>query len=147
MDYDDQPTSTSSNGDSYYNSSSSSSSSSNGYKLVISNLHSRVTEDDILELFSDIGPIKRARFLDKGVAEVVYVKLDHAKEAIYKYDRSELDGINLFTIIKVFPRLYYTIIKFFLFSCNYGGNYDGNYFKAEHTRYFHSRFLIYCSYN
>ena len=63
-----------------------------GHKLLVSNLHSRVTEDDILELFSDIGPIKRARFLDKGLAEVVYVKLEHAKEAIHKYDKNELDG-------------------------------------------------------
>ncbi len=64
----------------------------NGHKIVVSNLHSRVTEDDILELFSDIGPIKRARFVDKGIAEIVYVKLEHAKEAIYKYDRNLLDG-------------------------------------------------------
>lgn len=79
---------------------SSSSSSSSGYKLIVSNLHSRVTEDDVLELFSDIGPIKRAYFVDKGVAEVVYVKLEHAREAINKYDRSELDGLfcNYFKI-------------------------------------------------
>ena len=44
------------------------------------------------ELFSDVGPIKRARFLEKGLAEVIYVKLEHAKEAIYKYDKNELDG-------------------------------------------------------
>lgn len=73
-------------------SKSSISLNNNGYKLTVSNLHPRVTEDDVLELFSDIGPIKRARFLDKGLAEVVYVKLEHAKEAIYKYDKNELDG-------------------------------------------------------
>jgi hypothetical protein len=43
-------------------------------------------------LFSDIGPIKRARFLDKGIAEVIYVKMSHAVEAIEKYDGKELDG-------------------------------------------------------
>ncbi len=43
-------------------------------------------------MFSDIGPIKRARFLDKGIAEVVYVRLEDAKEAISKYHRNELDG-------------------------------------------------------
>lgn len=59
---------------------------------MVSNLHAKVTEDDILELFSDVGPIKRARFLDKGIAEVVYVKMEHAREAIDKYDRNELDG-------------------------------------------------------
>jgi len=63
-----------------------------GYKLLVSNLHPRVTEDDVLELFSDIGPIKRARFVDKGLAEVVYVRIEHAKEAIQKYDLKELDG-------------------------------------------------------
>lgn len=63
-----------------------------GYKLLVSNLHPKVSEDDVLELFSDIGPIKRARFVDKGLAEVVYVRIDHAKEAIQKYDLKELDG-------------------------------------------------------
>lgn len=46
------------------------------------------------ELFSDIGPIKRARFIDKGLAEVVYVRIEHAKEAIQKYDLKELDGMS-----------------------------------------------------
>lgn len=64
----------------------------NGFKLHVSNLHQKVTEDDILELFGDIGPIKRARFIDRGFAEVIYLKLEHAKEAIRKYDRNELDG-------------------------------------------------------
>lgn len=64
----------------------------NGSKLYVSNLHPRVTEDDILELFGDIGPIKRARFIDRGLAEVIYLKLEHAKEAVRKYDRNELDG-------------------------------------------------------
>ncbi|RNA02758.1 polymerase delta-interacting [Brachionus plicatilis] len=63
-----------------------------GFKLYVSNLHPKVTEDDILELFGDIGPIKRARFIERGQAEVVYLKLEHAKEAIRKYDRNELDG-------------------------------------------------------
>ena len=45
------------------------------------------------ELFSDIGPIKRARFIDKGLAEVIYVRIEHAKEAIQKYDLKELDGM------------------------------------------------------
>ena len=44
------------------------------------------------ELFSDIGPIKDAKFIDKGVAEVIYVNLDDAYSAIKKYDRKELDG-------------------------------------------------------
>lgn len=66
--------------------------SKDGYKLLVSNLHPKVTEDDVLELFSDIGPIKRARFIDKGLAEVVYVRVEHAKEAIHKYDLKELDG-------------------------------------------------------
>lgn len=67
-------------------------SSKEGYKLLVSNLHPKVSEDDVLELFSDIGPIKRARFIDKGLAEVVYVRIEHAKEAIDKYDLKELDG-------------------------------------------------------
>lgn len=72
--------------------SSNSQLSKEGYKLLVSNLHPKVSEDDVLELFSDIGPIKRARFVDKGLAEVVYVRIEHAKEAIQKYDLKELDG-------------------------------------------------------
>ncbi len=44
------------------------------------------------ELFSDIGPIKRARLLNNGIAEVVYVKLEDARKAISKYNKNELDG-------------------------------------------------------
>lgn len=64
----------------------------NGYRVVVSNLHPNVTQEDILELFSDIGPIKRAKFIERGVAEVIYVNLDDAYSAIKKYDQKELDG-------------------------------------------------------
>ena len=41
--------------------------------------------------------------MDKGLAEVTYIKLEHAKEAIAKYDRNELDGIapRAITVIAV----------------------------------------------
>jgi hypothetical protein len=67
--------------------------SKNGYKLTISNLANQVTQQDLLELFSNIGPLKRSpEFIAKGMAEVVYTKLDDAKQAIENYDQHYFDG-------------------------------------------------------
>jgi RNA recognition motif-containing protein len=65
-----------------------------GYRVLVSNLHPNVTEDDILELFSAIGPIKRAK-LNKGTANVVFVKLEDARNAISSYNSKLLDGREL----------------------------------------------------
>jgi len=63
-----------------------------GTKIVISNLCLSVTEEDIQELFSAMGPVKRAKMLEAGTAEVVYVRQDDALEAIRKYNNRKLDG-------------------------------------------------------
>ena len=39
-----------------------------------------------------MGPVKRAKMLEAGTAEVVYVRQDDALEAIRKYNNRKLDG-------------------------------------------------------
>lgn len=63
-----------------------------GTKIMIENLHPRVVVCDIQELFSAVGPVKRARMLGFGRAQVVFVRRDHAIEAIQKYNKRDLDG-------------------------------------------------------
>lgn len=63
-----------------------------GYKIFVSNLHPIVTQEDIIELFGDIGPLRRAMLLKQGTAEVVFVKPDDAKTAVETYHNRQLDG-------------------------------------------------------
>lgn len=73
-------------------SSSSSSSSANGYRIVVSNLHSSVTQGDIKELFEDIGELHEARLVRPGVAEVIFKSLKDAEKAVDTYHNRQLDG-------------------------------------------------------
>ncbi|CAK8672829.1 unnamed protein product [Clavelina lepadiformis] len=63
-----------------------------GHKIIVSNLHPVVIEDDILELFSVLGPVRRARLVEPGKAEVVYVRRTDAIRAYQKYNCRDLDG-------------------------------------------------------
>ncbi|KAG1933954.1 RNA-binding (RRM/RBD/RNP motifs) family protein [Pimephales promelas] len=63
-----------------------------GTKIMVHNLHPRVTEEDIVELFCVCGALKRARLLKVGVAEVVFVRKDDAVSAYRKYNNRCLDG-------------------------------------------------------
>nr|XP_004650420.1 polymerase delta-interacting protein 3 [Jaculus jaculus] len=63
-----------------------------GTKMTVNNLHPRVTEEDIVELFCVCGALKRARLIHPGVAEVVFVKKDDAITAYKKYNNRCLDG-------------------------------------------------------
>ncbi|XP_057528642.1 THO complex subunit 4D-like [Amaranthus tricolor] len=69
-----------------------------GTKLYISNLDAGVSNDDIRELFSEIGELKRyAIHFDKngkpsGSAEVVYAKRSDAFAAHKRYNNVQLDG-------------------------------------------------------
>ncbi|XP_048762160.2 polymerase delta-interacting protein 3-like isoform X2 [Ostrea edulis] len=69
--------------------------STDGYRVIVSNLHSIVVQNDIIELFGAIGPIKRARLLKAGIAEVVYLNKDDVQKAIQKYHNRELDGLPM----------------------------------------------------
>ncbi|KAJ0000708.1 hypothetical protein NQD34_005728 [Periophthalmus magnuspinnatus] len=63
-----------------------------GTKITVNNLHPRVTEEDIVELFCVCGALKRARLVKVGVAEVVFVRKEDAVSAYRKYNNRCLDG-------------------------------------------------------
>lgn len=61
-------------------------------KVVISNLHPTVTQEDILELFGAIGPLQKGCLQSVGTAEVVYYVVEDAFAAFNKYHGRNLDG-------------------------------------------------------
>lgn len=67
-------------------------------RLHVSNLHFKVTSEDVRELFADIGLVKKAAVhYDKsgrslGTAEVIFASRQHATAAIKKYHSIPLDG-------------------------------------------------------
>lgn len=67
-------------------------------KITISNLHHEVNNNDIYELFCSIGPIVRALIVydrdgnHSGRGEVTYECMDHAIEAIKRYNGVPLDN-------------------------------------------------------
>ncbi|KAI3794462.1 hypothetical protein L1987_37094 [Smallanthus sonchifolius] len=70
----------------------------NGAKLNVSNLDIGVTNEDIRELFSEIGELKRyAIHYDKygrpsGSAEVLFARRSDAFQALKRYNNVQLDG-------------------------------------------------------
>ncbi|XP_022879682.1 THO complex subunit 4D-like isoform X2 [Olea europaea var. sylvestris] len=70
----------------------------NGTKLYVSNLDVGVTNDDIRELFSELGEMVRyAIHYDKtgrpsGTAEVVFARRSDAFQALKRYNNVQLDG-------------------------------------------------------
>ena len=63
-----------------------------GAKVVVSNLQTSVTKDDIIELFGDVGALKRAKVSTPGTAEVVFVNRADALKAVEVYHNRQLDG-------------------------------------------------------
>jgi polymerase delta-interacting protein 3 len=63
-----------------------------GHRIIISNLHTSVTESDVAELFEDVGPLVSAHLVRPGIAEVVYKNLGDAEEAVETYHNRQLDG-------------------------------------------------------
>jgi len=63
-----------------------------GTKILVSNLHPIVVEDDIMELFCAQGPVRRARLTSPGKAEVVFIRREDAITAYEKYNNRDLDG-------------------------------------------------------
>ncbi|XP_037029621.1 polymerase delta-interacting protein 3-like [Bradysia coprophila] len=63
-----------------------------GYRIVVSNLHSSVSQSDIKELFEDIGTLMEARLVRPGVAEVIYTSMKDAETAVDTYHNRQLDG-------------------------------------------------------
>lgn len=60
--------------------------------ILITNLQSTVTEDDVMELFGDIGDIKEIKTLSRGCVQVVYLRQKDAEAAVEKYHNALLDG-------------------------------------------------------
>jgi RNA recognition motif-containing protein len=69
-----------------------SSSSSDAATILITNLQSSVTEDDVIELFSEIGHINEIKTLSRGCFQVIYSKEEEAEQAVSKYHNRLLDG-------------------------------------------------------
>ncbi|KAF2900445.1 hypothetical protein ILUMI_05740 [Ignelater luminosus] len=63
-----------------------------GHRIVVSNLQQTVTQDDIRELFEDIGQLLAARLVRPGTAEVIYKNLKDAQKAVDTYHNRQLDG-------------------------------------------------------
>jgi len=63
-----------------------------GTKIVIQNLQTSVTQEDILELFGDIGALRRAKLVNPGHAEVTFVNKGDAVKAVEIYHNRQLDG-------------------------------------------------------
>ncbi|ORY95380.1 hypothetical protein BCR43DRAFT_492899 [Syncephalastrum racemosum] len=66
--------------------------------LVVTNLDYNVTEEDLNELFGQIGPLKRVYLhlgpngTSSGVADIFYTNSNDAERAITTYNHVELDG-------------------------------------------------------
>lgn len=71
---------------------SSASSQSTGYRIVVSNLQANVTQEDIKELFEDVGELLISRLVRPGTAEVIYKTLKDATKAVETYHNRQLDG-------------------------------------------------------
>jgi len=63
-----------------------------GTKIVIQNLQTSVTQEDILELFGDIGALRRAKLVNPGHAEVTFINKADAARAVEIYHNRQLDG-------------------------------------------------------
>lgn len=63
-----------------------------GYRIVVSNLNTSVTQADIKELFEDLGELYDSRLVRPGIAEVIYKDLKDAEKAVDTYHNRQLDG-------------------------------------------------------
>ncbi|KAK0160439.1 hypothetical protein PV328_007849 [Microctonus aethiopoides] len=63
-----------------------------GYRIVVSNLQANVTQEDIKELFEDVGELLVSRLVRPGTAEVIYKTIKDATKAVETYHNRQLDG-------------------------------------------------------
>uniref|UniRef100_A0A915KUD1 RRM domain-containing protein n=1 Tax=Romanomermis culicivorax TaxID=13658 RepID=A0A915KUD1_ROMCU len=62
-----------------------------GFKVDVSNLSDTVSDEDIRELFSSIGPLLNSRLVRAGDACAIFESLADAKRAIAEFNNRELD--------------------------------------------------------
>lgn len=67
-------------------------SENSGTKVIVSNLQLSVSEDDILELFGEIGDLKQMKQTKPGTAEVVFYNYEDAQKAVETYHNRALDA-------------------------------------------------------
>lgn len=76
-------------------------SSSHGTKITVKNLNFDILEDDLRQLFSTVGEIKKAEIVydrsgrSKGIARVWFARRSDAGKAIKQYDGRTLDGLAM----------------------------------------------------
>ncbi|XP_018026918.1 mediator of RNA polymerase II transcription subunit 15 isoform X2 [Hyalella azteca] len=63
-----------------------------GHRVMVSNLHPVATNEDIKELFGNLGPISSCKMARPGTAVVVYLDLNDAKRSVDVYHNRKLDG-------------------------------------------------------
>ncbi|CAF4001029.1 unnamed protein product, partial [Rotaria sp. Silwood2] len=60
--------------------------------ILVTNLQTSVTEEDVIELFSEIGRINEITTLSQGCVQIIYAKREYAEQAVAKYHNRLLDG-------------------------------------------------------
>jgi len=69
-----------------------------GSSIIVSNLDSEVTEDDVKDIFAQIGTVKSVQIIydkngtSQGSAEVTFRGKDDAEKAVTEYNEAEVDG-------------------------------------------------------
>jgi len=70
----------------------------------------------VQELFGDIGPLKNARLIKPGVADIIFVNMEDALAAVKTYHMRLLDGKCSFLLQCSYFRSRYYIISYFIIS-------------------------------
>ncbi|CAF3370867.1 unnamed protein product [Rotaria socialis] len=60
--------------------------------ILVTNLQPSVTEEDVIELFGEIGRINEITTLSQGCVQIIYAKREHGEQAVAKYHNRLLDG-------------------------------------------------------
>lgn len=68
--------------------------------ILVTNLQSSVTEDDVIELFSDVGRITEIKTLSQGCVQITYAKREHSEQAVTKYHNRLLDGQFMYVCLQ-----------------------------------------------
>ena len=73
-----------------------------GHKIMVSNLPSMVTGEDVKELFSTIGQITSFKMIREGVALIIFLESEDVLRAIEAFHNCQLDGLpmNVTTVKK-----------------------------------------------